>query len=46
MAASRASEAGEEKMKLGKVENWETVIRIDQDRGGKDEIGGSRKLVR
>ena len=31
-------------MKLGKVENWETEIRIDQDSGEKDEIWESGKL--
>ncbi len=31
-------------MKLGKVENWEMEIRIDQGSGGKDENWESRKL--
>jgi hypothetical protein len=30
-------------MKLGKGGNWETEIRIDQGRGGKDETWESRK---
>ena len=49
------TKTGEEKMKLWKVENWETRIRIDQGifnhegrkmtrrSGGKDEIGENRK---
>jgi len=53
--AGLGTKAGEEKMKLWKVENWETEIRIGQDifnhegrkmtrrRGGKDETLESGK---